>query len=52
MYDNTIHRDYVKTELEYRLGRDPVRPRRPPPAPVAHPAWSTPGDERRSATAR
>jgi len=21
MYDNTIHRDYVKTELEYRLNR-------------------------------
>jgi hypothetical protein len=21
MYDNTVHRDYVKTELEYRLGR-------------------------------
>jgi hypothetical protein len=21
MYDNTIHRDYVQTELEYRLGR-------------------------------
>ncbi|WP_156391167.1 MULTISPECIES: hypothetical protein [unclassified Nocardioides] len=21
MYDNTIHRDYVKTELEYRLDR-------------------------------
>ncbi|MGY2701400.1 hypothetical protein [Nocardioides sp. URHA0032] len=21
MYDNTIHRDYVKSELEYRLDR-------------------------------
>ena len=21
MYDNTVHRDYVKSELEYRLGR-------------------------------
>lgn len=21
MYDNTVHRDYVKTEMEYRLGR-------------------------------
>ena len=21
MYDSTMHRDYVKTELEYRLGR-------------------------------
>ena len=21
MYDNTIHRDYVKTELEYRINR-------------------------------
>lgn len=21
MYDNTAHRDYVKTELEYRLNR-------------------------------
>ena len=21
MYDNTVHRDYVKSELEYRLNR-------------------------------
>jgi hypothetical protein len=21
MYDNIVHRDYVKTEMEYRLGR-------------------------------
>ena len=21
MHDNTVHRDYVKSELEYRLGR-------------------------------
>jgi hypothetical protein len=21
MYDNTVHRDYVKTEMAYRLGR-------------------------------
>jgi hypothetical protein len=21
MYDNTVHRDYVKSELEYRLSR-------------------------------
>ena len=21
MYDSTIHRDYLKTEMEYRLGR-------------------------------